>query len=161
MRWRASEGLASQIALGNLARNAGYADVTRLMWDMEARKLDEVKSYFEPHALDDDTTAQLVIDEEGQADLVIVSKGKVLKSVPARLKKDGYIAELKELKSDLVDQYRRARQELERSMVAGTAFTRQEIASLMLNPVIHPLLRTLIFKSGGGLEDLMLHPVVC
>nr|WP_154891136.1 DUF5724 domain-containing protein [Paenibacillus xylanexedens] len=148
---RASEGLASQIALGNLARNAGYADVTRLMWDMEARKLDEVKSYFEPHALDDDTTAQLVIDEEGQADLVIVSKGKVLKSVPARLKKDGYIAELKELKSDLVDQYRRARQELERSMVAGTAFTRQEIASLMLNPVIHPLLRTLIFKSGEQL----------
>ena len=32
---RASEGLYSRIALGNLARNAGYADVTRLMWDME------------------------------------------------------------------------------------------------------------------------------
>ncbi|WP_366290777.1 DUF4132 domain-containing protein [Paenibacillus sp. AN1007] len=148
---RASEGLASQIALGNLARNAGYADVTRLMWDMEARKLDEMKAYFEPHALDDDTTAQLVINEEGQSDLIVVSKGKVLKSVPARFKKDGYIAALKELKSDLVDQYRRARLELERSMVAGTAFTRQEIASLMNNPVIRPLLRTLIFKSGEQL----------
>lgn len=145
---RASEGVVSQIALGNLARNAGYADVTRLMWDMEARKLDEMKSFFEPHALDADTTAQLVIDEEGQPEMVIVSKGKTLKSVPARFKKDGYIAELKELKSDLVDQYRRARQELERSMTAGTSFTRQEIASLMQNPVIHPLVRTLVFQSG-------------
>lgn len=57
------------------------------MWDMEARKLDEMKAYFEPHALDDDTTAQLVINEEGQSDLIVVSKGKVLKSVPARFKK--------------------------------------------------------------------------
>lgn len=145
---RASEGVVSQIALGNLARNAGYADVTRLMWDMEARKLDEMKSFFEPHALDAETTAQLVIDEEGQPDLVIVSKGKVLKSVPARFKKDGYIAELKELKSDLVDQYRRARQELERSMTAGTAFTYQEISSLMQNPVIRPLVKTLVFQAG-------------
>ncbi|WP_440116480.1 DUF4132 domain-containing protein [Paenibacillus sp. QZ-Y1] len=148
---RASEGVVSQIALGNLARNAGYADVTRLMWDMEARKLDEMKSYFEPHALDDDTTAQLVIDEEGQPEMVIISKGKTLKSVPARFKKDGYIAELKELKSDLVDQYRRARQELERSMTAGTSFTREEISSLMQNPVIRPLVRTLIFQAGDKL----------
>lgn len=148
---RASEGLASQIALGNLARNAGYVDVTRLMWDMEARKLDEMKSYFEPHALDEDTTVHLVINDEGQSDLVIVSKGKTLKSVPARFKKDGYIAELKELKSDLADQYRRAKRELERSMNAGTAFRCQEIVNLMSNPVIQPLLKTLIFQSGEQL----------
>lgn len=46
---RASEGQAVQIALGNLARNAGYADVTRLIWDMEARKLDDYAAYFEPY----------------------------------------------------------------------------------------------------------------
>ncbi|NUU78074.1 DUF4132 domain-containing protein [Paenibacillus xylanilyticus] len=148
---RASEGAAAQIALGNLARNAGYTDVTRLIWNMEASKLDEMKSYFEPKALDETTTAQLVIDEEGQSELVLVSKGKSLKSVPARFKKDGYITELKEIKGDLVLQYRRARQELERSMTAETAFTVQEIASLMQNPVIRPLIRTLVFQSGERL----------
>ncbi|MGR6542012.1 DUF5724 domain-containing protein [Paenibacillus tundrae] len=145
---RASEGAASQIALGNLARNAGYADITRLIWDMEARKLDEMKSYFEPHELDETTTAQLVIDEEGQPDLLLISKGKTLKSVPARFKKNGYITELKELKSDLVQQYRRARQELERSMTSETAFTREEISSLFQNPVLRPLVSNLVFKTS-------------
>lgn len=148
---RASEGAAAQIALGNLARNAGYTDVTRLIWNMEASKLDEMKSYFEPKALDETTTAQLVIDEDGQSELVLVSKGKTLKSVPARFKKDGYITELKELKGELVQQYRRAKQELERSMTAETAFTVQEVASLMQNPVIRPLIRTLVFQSGDRL----------
>lgn len=148
---RASEGAAAQIALGNLARNAGYTDVTRLIWNMEASKLDEMKSYFEPKALDETTTAQLVIDEDGQSELVLVSKGKTLKSVPARFKKDGYITELKELKGDLVQQYRRAKQELERSMTAETAFTVQEVTSLMQNPVIRPLIRTLVFQSGDRL----------
>ncbi|MET3938291.1 hypothetical protein ABIC22_001103 [Paenibacillus sp. PvP094] len=148
---RSSEGAAAQIALGNLARNAGYTDVTRLIWNMEASKLDEMKSYFEPKALDETTTAQLVIDEDGQSELVLVSKGKILKSVPARFKKDGYINELKELKGDLVQQYRRAKHELERSMTAETAFTVQEVTSLMQNPVIRPLIRTLVFQSGDRL----------
>lgn len=148
---RASEGLAARIALGNLARNAGYADVTRLMWDIEARKLDELKPYFEPHALDTDTFAQLVIDEQGQSELVIISKGKVLKSVPARLKKDAYIETLKETKSELTAQFRRARLELERSMESGSSFTLQEITGLSRNPILAPLLRGLVLKSGSAL----------
>ncbi|QUL55780.1 DUF4132 domain-containing protein [Paenibacillus tritici] len=148
---RASEGLAARIALGNLARNAGYADVTRLMWDIEARKLDELKPYFEPHALDTDTTAQLVIDEQGQSELVITSKGKVLKSVPARLKKDAYIEALKETRSELTAQFRRARLELERSMESGSSFTLQEINGLSKNPILAPLLRGLVLKSGSTL----------
>lgn len=148
---RASEGLAARIALGNLARNAGYADVTRLMWDIEARKLDELKAYFEPHALDEDTTAQLVIDEQGQSELVIISKGKALKSVPARLKKGAYIEALKETRSELTAQYRRARLELERSMEAGSSFTLEEITGLSRNPVLSPLLRGLVLKSSSAL----------
>ncbi|MED1725965.1 DUF5724 domain-containing protein [Brevibacillus parabrevis] len=62
---RANEGVAGQIALDNLARNAGYRDVIRLKWDMEARKLDEMQAYFEPYELDEETTVQLVVDEEG------------------------------------------------------------------------------------------------
>ncbi|WP_397386806.1 DUF4132 domain-containing protein [Paenibacillus sp. MMS20-IR301] len=148
---RASEGLVARIALGNLARNAGYADVTRLMWDIEARKLDELQSYFQPFGLDDDTNAKLVIDDQGQSELVIISKGKELKSVPARFKKHEYIEALKETRSELTAQFRRARQELERSMEAGSSFSLQEIAGLDRSPVLAPLLRSLVLRNGSTL----------
>ncbi|WP_084410739.1 DUF4132 domain-containing protein [Paenibacillus glacialis] len=148
---RASEGMISQIALGNLARNAGYGDVIRLMWDMEARKLDDMQSFFEPHNLDEETTVKLLIDDEGKSEIGIMRKGKELKSVPAKYKKDEYITALKEMKVELTDQYRRARKELERSMESGNTFTLQELKGLSGNPVITPLLRTLVFKSGETL----------
>ncbi|WP_314588255.1 DUF4132 domain-containing protein [Paenibacillus terrigena] len=148
---RASEGMTSQIALGNLARNAGYGDVIRLMWDMEARKLDDMQSYFQPYKLDEETAVQLLIDEEGQSEIGVTRKGKELKAIPAKYKKDEYVAALKEMKSELTDQYRRARKELERSMEAGNTFTLQELKGLSGNPVITPLLRTLVFKSGEAL----------
>ncbi|OAB45740.1 DUF4132 domain-containing protein [Paenibacillus antarcticus] len=148
---RASEGMISQIALGNLARNAGYGDVIRLMWDMEARKLDDMQSFFEPHNLDEATTVQLLIDDEGKSEIGIMRKGKALKSVPAKYKKDEYIADLKEMRVELTEQYRRARKELERSMESGNTFTLQELKGLSGNPVITPLVRTLVFKSGETL----------
>ncbi|KZE51753.1 hypothetical protein AV540_12870 [Brevibacillus parabrevis] len=148
---RASEGVAGQIALDNLARNAGYRDVIRLKWDMEARKLDEMQAYFEPYALDEETTVQLVVDEEGQAEIKSIRKGKELKSVPAKFNKAEHVLLLKEMKSELTEQYRRARQELERSMVSGNTFTGKELAKLYGNPVIRPLLSTLVFKCGDHL----------
>lgn len=143
---RASEGIASQIALDNLARNAGYKDVTRLKWDMEARKLDEMNIYFKPYILDEETTVQLVVDAEGQADIKVHRKGKELKSLPAKYKKESYLLTLKEMKTELIEQYRRARRELERSMESGSTFTGKEMVGLDGNPVIRPLIRSLVFK---------------
>lgn len=148
---RVSEAKAASIALDNLARNAGYADVIRLTWDMEGKKLDELLHYFEPYELEADLTAQLVINEDGKTDIRLMRKGKELKSIPAAYKKHEYIAALRETKSELTDQYRRARAELERSMEAGSAFTLQEVSKLMQNPVIAPLVGVLVFKANAGL----------
>ncbi|UHA73437.1 DUF4132 domain-containing protein [Paenibacillus sp. 481] len=152
---RASEGIVAGIAFGNLARSAGYADVTRLTWDMEARKLEKLESLFESRPLDEDTHIRLKIDEEGNTELEVTSKGKTLKSVPARFKKDEYVAELKDVKSDLTEQYRRAKRELERSMEEENCFTVSELAALLSNPIIQPLLRTLVFKAGNQLGYFM------
>ncbi|MGO4548573.1 DUF4132 domain-containing protein [Paenibacillus sp. 2TAB23] len=148
---RASEEKASSIALDNLARNGGYADVIRLTWDMEGRKLDELLPYFEPHELDDGISAQLTIDESGKTEIHVIKQGKALKSVPASYKKHAYIAALKETKTELTDQYRRARTELERSMASGSGFTVQELGMLFRNPVLAPLVRDLVFKANGKL----------
>ncbi|MFD1884723.1 DUF4132 domain-containing protein [Paenibacillus wenxiniae] len=143
---RASESTSAAIALDNLARNAGYADVTRLIWDLEARKLGDMLLYFNDYEVEDDLLVRLDIDNEGQTSLVATKGGKLLKSVPSRLNKNEYIVKLKELKSELTDQYKRARQELERSMINQTAFKSEEIVNLLHNPVLSPLFKALVFR---------------
>ncbi len=155
---RASESTSAAIALDNLARNAGYADVTRLIWDLEARKLGDMLLYFNDYEVEDDLLVRLDINNEGQTSLIASKGGKLLKSVPSRLNKDEYIVKLKELKSELTDQYKRARQELERSMINQTAFKADEIVSLLNNPVLAPLFKALVFRkvadgSLGYLSD--------
>src|SRR4029453_17109075 len=58
---------------------------------------------------------------------------------------------LKDTKSELTEQYRRARAELERSMGAGSGFTLQEISKLARNPVLSPLVTVLVFKADQTL----------
>lgn len=151
---RASESVAAQIALGNLARNAGYADITRMMWHLEANKLDEVAPYLADMEIESGLKVRLEIDSEGQSSIVAIKNDKPLKSLPSRLNKHEHVVRLKELKTELTEQYRRARQELERCMAAGTSFTADELIRLAPNPVLAPLLQSLVFRCGETLGYL-------
>ncbi|MEH7084970.1 DUF4132 domain-containing protein, partial [Neobacillus drentensis] len=142
---RASEAKTVTIALDNLARNAGFKDVTRLKWAMEAKKMEEITPYLEPKSIDD-LTIQLVIDANGRADIQVVKANKVLKSLPAKYKKHEYVTVLKEYKADLREQYKRAKEELERSMELGNSFVLDEIFTMMRNPVLAPLMTSLVLK---------------
>ncbi len=141
----ASEKTASEIALTNLALNAGYADSMRLTLRMETRLVEENHELFEPHSIDD-MTVRIAIDEQGIANVLCQKAGKVLKSIPAKYKKNEYMLQLNEMKKQLVEQQRRAKRMLEDAMEACTIFTAGEIASLMSNPVIAPMLDKLVFK---------------
>ncbi|RXZ79804.1 DUF4132 domain-containing protein [Paenibacillaceae bacterium] len=147
---RASEAKTASIALDNLARNAGYADVVRMTWDLESSKIDEVRAVFEPVDLDG-LTARLTVTASGLTELQIERGGKSLKSVPASHKKHPYIIELKETQSALKDQYRRAKSALEKAMESSSVFKRQEIDRLLQNPVIAPLLSVLVFGRDNDL----------
>ena len=140
----ASEKTASEIALTNLALNAGYADSMRLTLRMETRLVEENHELFEPHVIDD-LTVQLNVDDQGAASLLCMKGGKALKSIPAKYKKNEYIQRLNDMKKQLVEQQRRAKRMLEDAMEASTMFTAGEIAALMGNPVIAPMLRHLVF----------------
>ncbi|WP_144549773.1 DUF4132 domain-containing protein [Bacillus sp. X1(2014)] len=142
---RASEAKTVTIALDNLARNAGFKDVIRLKWAMEAKKMEEITPYLEPKTLDD-LTIQLMIDANGRADIQVLKANKVLKSLPAKYKKHEYVAVLKEYKADLREQYKRAKEELERSMERGNSFVLDEITTMMRNPVLAPLMTSLVLK---------------
>lgn len=142
---RASESQTATISLENLARNAGYKDVTRLKWDMEAMKIDDILLYLEPTTIDD-LIIQLVIDADGQGTIKVSKNNKELKSVPAKYNKHEHVVALKEIRAELKDQYSRAKMELERSMEMKSTFTLQELTNLVQNPVIAPLLTKLVLK---------------
>ncbi|OWA34494.1 hypothetical protein B9G55_17375 [Saccharibacillus sp. O16] len=149
---RASEGAAVRIALGNLARSAGYADATRMQWDMEASKMDELVIYTRPHEIEDIEVA-LAIDARGLPDIEVTKAGKKLKSVPSRLNKNEHIVRLKEIKSELTDQHRRFVRELERSMENSSIFQVSELVKLHGNPVVSPLLDHLVFKQADAASE--------
>ena len=158
---RASEAKAVSISLENLSRNMGYSDVTRLIWNMETALINEMKEYFEPKKLDD-VDVYIKIDDLGQSEIIYEKAGKELKSLPTKLKKDKYIEAIKEVHKNLKEQYRRSRKMLEEAMEDGTEFYGYEIENLMTNPVIAPILKSLVFKMGNDLgyyEDKKLKSV--
>ena len=148
---RASEAKAVEIALSNLARACGFDDVTRLVWTAETELIKTHAAHFAPKAVED-AELWLRVAEDGKVSLVCAKGGKELKSIPAKLKKNAYVLELKEAETNLKEQYRRTRKMLEEMMEDGTALLAREIANVMEhNPVIAPLLRVLVFKSDTAL----------
>ena len=147
---RESEGKAVSIALENLARNAGFQDVTRFTWSMETEKINSIAQYLQPAPVRD-IDLMIRIDELGRAAIVVKKDGKVLKNIPTKVKDNEYVKEVKAAQKSLKDQYTRARRSLEKAMKSGDEFTADELRNLSQHPVIYPLLQNLIFKSGDKL----------
>ena len=142
---RASEAKAFEVSLENLSRNMGYSDVTRLTWAMESEMMAEMKKFFEPKKIQD-YSVYIEIDELGQSSIKYEKDGKVLKSLPTKIKTEKYIEEIKEVHKNLKEQYSRSRKMLEQSMEDGVEFYVYEIKTLSANPVIAPLIKDLVFK---------------
>ena len=140
----ASEKKAVEIAMSNLAMNAGYSDVMRLTLRMETKLLDDIKELFEEKEVED-VTVRLHVEESGKAEIICTKAGKELKSVPAKLKKHEYILRLNDSKKKLTEQYKRTRLMLEQAMEDETEFTVDEIMTLHQNPVARALVKNLVF----------------
>lgn len=145
---RASETKSTEIALENLARNAGYQDTLRFGWQMETLKIQGLTEYFTPKTLE---TIELFIqiDEEGIASLICQKDGKELSTIPAKLRKNDMVVEYKALAADLKEQYRRAKASLELTMTRSDQFTVEELTLLQSHLVISPLLAKLLFVTDS------------
>lgn len=156
---QASEGLAVQVAMDNLARTAGYPDPLRLGWAMEIKTVQAIfdaGTRFEA----DDVTVELIIDADGKTDILVEKSGKKQKSIPAKLRKNDSIVLLKQHKKTLTEQYRRARTSLEESMVRGDVFTAKELTELYEHPVISKLLAKLVFITGTNTDTENDEPIL-
>ncbi|MDO5607060.1 MAG: DUF4132 domain-containing protein [Capnocytophaga sp.] len=144
---QASEKLAVEIAMDNLAFTAGYPDPIRLTWAMETEEAKTILANSEVLTFDE-YTVELQIDEQGKSEIVTHSNGKKLKSIPPKLNSEKAVVQLKDFHSRLKKQYSRSRKSLEEAMVRGDAFLKDELMLLMSHPVIAPMLKKLVLTDG-------------
>ncbi|QHW31332.1 DUF4132 domain-containing protein [Paenibacillus rhizovicinus] len=146
---RESESAVVQLALENLSRNAGFADLTRMIWHVEAEAFQALSGHFAPMAIGY-WEASLAVDEFGQTSMLVTKDGKALKSVPAGLKGYEAFKELKKTQASLKAQLQRARAAFEQAMVNQEAFTCGELVRLEKNPILAPLVGRLVFRTESG-----------
>lgn len=146
---RASEGRAVEIALENLSVNAGFTDVTRLVLRMEGKMVEQSAEYFDWRPVDE-LELMISIDEEGKSSLKCRKSGKLLKSVPAKYKKNETVKRYQEINRQLKEQYSRTRQMMEQAMEDQTAFEVWEFLELRKNPVVRPIVEFLVVKRADA-----------
>lgn len=143
-----NEKRAVKIALQNLARNAGYENVTRLTWSMETELLKKNTSYFAPKTVEG-VEVYVQVDADGKSEIKLMKDGKEQTKLSAKLRKHAYVDELKEVHGKLTELYTRSRILLEQAMEDRILFEENELRKLMKHPVIWPLLKHLVFISNG------------
>lgn len=150
---KASETAASECALQNLSKNAGFSDVERLTLRMEVKLFENMKQLLVWNDLDE-IRLKLEISEDGNAEIKCEKDGKLLKSVPAKYKKNELVTELAAKKKMLTEQYRRTCRMFEEAMEGETGFTAAELNLLCTNPVVKPIISRLVYKAEDRLGFL-------
>lgn len=140
---QASEKRSCEIALKNLARNAGFDSVDRMVWKLESSVTDEYSDVFTPQQIDD-IQISIAVDANGQNDICVYKNGRKLKSVPAKYKKDERVLRIKEAHQMLKQQYQRTRSMLEKAMMERTEYGLSEIESMSKHMVAGQLVRNLV-----------------
>ncbi|WP_280745722.1 MULTISPECIES: DUF4132 domain-containing protein [unclassified Parabacteroides] len=145
-----SEKKAVETGIQNLAINAGYNDVSRLMWHMESELISEIQPYLTPKEYEG-VDIYIRITDEGHFELSYVKGDRPLSSIPARLRKHAYMEELRAVLKNLKNLSSRFLGMLEQFMRDGISFYWSELVSFMQNPVLSPLLKNLVYITEDGI----------
>lgn len=147
---KASEGTACDMAMRNLATNAGFNDVTRLTLAMETELVESLKGFFEWKELGDSVSVRIQIGADGKPDVLAKKGEKNLASIPAAYKKHEYVLELKEANKKFRAQYSRTVKMFELAMEEREYYSFEELAALTRNPVVCPIVENLVFISENS-----------
>jgi hypothetical protein len=143
-----SEERAVTIGLANLARTAGYIDPLRLQWAMERELVADLAKGPVVRSIED-VELRLRLTEDGYPELEVGRAGRLLKSIPAALRKDPIVVELRERVTEIRRQASRVKGALEEAMCRGDSFTGPELRDLLQHPVLAPAIARLVFTSEG------------
>lgn len=147
---QASEKLAANIGIKNLARTAGYTDPQRFGWAMELEAVADLANG--PICIQaNGVEIRLTIDDLGEPNLLIRRGEKTLKDIPAEIKKIAEVSALVSRKHALDQQARRMRTSLETAMIRGDVFRATEIQALFGHPILRVMLEQLVFIGASGM----------
>lgn len=149
---RASEALAVDMALKNLATKSGFSDVTRLTLAMETELVKAYSKFFDGYEVEG-VNIKLSISETGQTEIVLCKNGKELKSIPSALKKNEYVVKIMEVNKKLKEQYRRTVRMFEQAMEDREVYSFEELKNLCENPVAAAVVKALVFVTDSTFED--------
>jgi hypothetical protein len=82
--------------------------------------------------------------------LTFETKVKLLKSLPAALRKSPVISELRARRTTLANQAVRMRQSLQEAMIRGDRFTGEGLGELASHPLLEPMTAALLFVREDG-----------
>ena len=140
---QASEKRVCEIALLNLSRGAGFADPVQLTWRMEALQVESAANYLE--GIDIEGYSCIIsLKDDGTNRLQILKDEKLLKGVPAKLKKHPQYLEIAEVSKAWKAQHRRARFLLEDMMQRRTPLAVDDVRAILSNPVVSPMFKKLV-----------------
>jgi len=149
---RSNESAAARAALTNLARNAGYADATRLEWAMEARAGGEAQEGPRTWRAED---YEVKLSLEGGAPRLVFRRGeKTLKSVPKAVRESEMYPEIRKSLADTREQVTRLRAALEDVMSQGELLSPEDLSGLAHLPAARMLLGALILLTEDGVFGL-------
>lgn len=139
---------AVQAGLTNLSRVAGFSDPTRMEWKLESKVAGESVPLGKRIEVED---WELELNLDGITPvLTIYKQNKMLKSVPAGLRKHTVYLNIKEVQQRLKDQAGRFRKTLENMMASGERISRDDFDVLCALPVTRIMLGQLILGTSAG-----------
>ena len=140
---QASEKRVSEVALLNLSRGAGFADPVQLTWRMEALQVESAAGYLE--GIDIEGYSCIIsLNDDGSNTLQILKDKKLLKGVPAKLKKHPQYLEIAEVSKAWKAQHQRARFLMEDMMQRRTPLAVDDVRAILSNPVVSPMFKKLV-----------------
>ncbi len=139
---------AFEVGVQNLARTAGYPDPIRLEWAMEARSIADLAAG-PVSVTHQGVTVTLTLNDSAGADVTVKKGDKVLKAIPAEVRKHPKVAAMTERRAELKRQASRMRQSLETAMWRGDKFSGAELAQLFAHPLLASLLERLVLLGEG------------
>lgn len=142
---QANTQAAVKAGLKNLAQSAGYADETRLEWDMEAdivTNMVPLDDYYEV----ENWCIKLALEGINPR-IHVVKQGKQLKSVPPKVRQSEIYKKMRESQDNIRAQARRFRKTLEDMMCNGEHISVDELKTLNRLPVVRSMLSQLIMIS--------------
>lgn len=145
---QASEKKSVEIAMINLAKNAGYKDVTPLSLVLESQISEEIVKYFEDVTIKE-YDLRIVNEGLGVYKLVAKNGDKLLKAMPTKIKKDKTYLAMKDALKNLRDQYSRSIKSFENMMNKETEISAENLIDIMGSEIFYPMLENIAFMKDG------------